>query len=76
MTFTPYTPPIRSVGTPPFGPGFKPLPGVLGRLRDGLLRPVVMGVAERVMKPRIAELRAAQGLPPVAARTSSSGVRR
>ena len=65
VTFTPYTPPIRSVGTPPFGPGFKPLPGVLGRLRDGLLRPVVMGVAERVMKPPIAELRAAKGLPRV-----------
>ena len=65
VTFSPYTPPIRSVGTPPFGPGFKPLPGLLGRLRDGLLRPVVMGVAERVMGPRIAELRAARGLPPV-----------
>ena len=65
VVLSPYTPPIRSVGTPPFGPGFKPLPGLLGRLRDGLLRPVVMGVAEKVMKPRIAELRAAKGLPPV-----------
>ncbi len=65
VTFSPYTPAIRSEGTPPFGPGFKPLPGLLGRLRDGLLRPVVMGAAEKVMKPGIAELREAKGLPPV-----------
>ena len=65
VTFSPYTPPIRSVGTPPFGPGFKPLPGLLGRLRDGLLRPLVMGAAEKVMGPRIAELRSAKGLAPV-----------
>jgi MGT family glycosyltransferase len=66
VTFSPYTPPIRSVGTPPFGPGFKPLPGPLGRLRDGLLRPLVMGAAEKAMAPGIAKLRAARGLPPVA----------
>lgn len=66
VTFSPYTPPIRSGGTPPFGPGFKPLPGLLGRLRDGLLRPLVMGAAEKAMGPGIAELRSARGLPPVA----------
>ncbi len=65
VTFSPYTPPIRSEGTPPFGPGFKPLPGLLGRLRDGLLRPLVMGAAEKAMGPGIAELRSARGLPPV-----------
>ena len=65
VTFSPYTPPIRSVGTPPFGPGFKPLPGLLGRVRDGLLRPLVMGAAEKAMGPGIAQLRAARGLPPV-----------
>jgi MGT family glycosyltransferase len=66
VSFSPYTPPIRSEGTPPFGPGFRPLPGVLGRVRDGLLRPVVMGAAEKAMGPGIAELRRAWGLPPVA----------
>ena len=65
VTFSPYTPPIRSEGTPPFGPGFKPLPGLLGRVRDGLLRPLVMGAAEKAMGPGIAELRSARGLPPV-----------
>ena len=66
VTFSPYTPPIRSVGTPPFGPGFKPRPGLLGRLRDGLLRPLVMGAAEKAMGPGIAELRTSRGLPPEA----------
>ena len=65
VVFSPYTPPIRSVGTPPFGPGFKPLPGLLGRVRDGLLRPLVMGAAEKAMGPGIAKLRAARGLAPV-----------
>jgi MGT family glycosyltransferase len=65
VTFSPYTPPIRSEGTPPFGPGFKPLPGMLGRIRDGLLRPVVLGAVEKVMRPGIAMLREAKGLPPV-----------
>jgi MGT family glycosyltransferase len=65
VTFSPYTPPLRSAGTPPFGPGFKPVPGLLGRVRDGLLRPVVLGVAEGVMRPRIAALRSARGLAPV-----------
>jgi MGT family glycosyltransferase len=66
VTFSPYTPPIRSEGTPPFGPGFRPMRGPLGRLRDGLLRPVVMGAAEKAMGPGIAKLRSARGLPPVA----------
>lgn len=66
VTVSPYTPPIRSEGTPPFGPGFKPLSGLLGTLRDGLLRPVVQGAAEKLMKPGIAQLRATKGLPPVA----------
>ena len=39
--------------------------GSAGPLRDGLLRPIVMGAAEKAMGPGIAELRAAHGLPPV-----------
>jgi MGT family glycosyltransferase len=66
VSFSPYTPPIRSEGTPPFGPGFKPLRGVLGRVRDAVLRPLVMGAAEKAMGPGIAELRRDRGLPPLA----------
>lgn len=65
VTFSPYTPPLASPGTPPFGPGLRPLPGLLGRVRDGLVRPLVMGVAERLMAPRINALRAERGLDPV-----------
>lgn len=62
VTLSPYTPPLRSAGTPPFGPGLRPRTGLLGRLRDGLLRPVVTGAAESVMRPAIADLRRAAGL--------------
>jgi MGT family glycosyltransferase len=62
---SPYTPPLKSQGVPPFGPGLKPLPGLVGRLRDGIVRPLVIGVAERTMRPDMNRLRAAHGLPPV-----------
>lgn len=63
--FSPYTPPIPSKGSPPFGPGLLPRRGPLGRIRDGIVRPLVIGAAEKVMKPRINGLRAEFGLPPV-----------
>lgn len=66
VTFSPYTPPIRSVGTPPFGPGFLPRHDLLGRLRDAVATPLVLGAAERAMAPRINVLRKARGLAPVA----------
>src|SRR5699024_4303852 len=62
---SPYTPPLRSRGTPPFGPGLAPMSGPVGRLRDAVVRPLVAGAAERVMRPRINELRAQHGLRPV-----------
>ena len=63
--FSPYTPPISSAGTPPFGPGLLPRAGLLGRLRDTVVRPLVIGAAEKTMKPRINALRADYGLAPV-----------
>lgn len=65
VTFSPYTPPLSSRDAPPFGPGLKPLRGPLGRLRDAIVRPLVLGVAERTMRPRIDEVRARFGLGPV-----------
>ncbi len=65
VTFSPYTPPISSKGTPPFGPGFDPIPGPLGRIRDAVMRPLVMGAAERVFRPMLNPLRAEYGLSPV-----------
>ena len=57
-TFSPYTPPLRSNGTPPFGPGLNPMPGPLGRLRDVLIRPLVTGAVEKLMMPGINRARA------------------
>ncbi|MPV36891.1 glycosyltransferase [Georgenia subflava] len=64
-TFSPYTPPIRSAGTPPFGPGLLPSPGLLGRARDAVVRPLVIGTTEKAMTPRINTLRAERGLGPI-----------
>ncbi|MEP6630946.1 MAG: glycosyltransferase [Lapillicoccus sp.] len=65
VCFSPYTPPISSAGTPPFGPGLAPLPGLRGRLRDGVVRPIVMGAAERVMRPTMNALRRGYGQSPL-----------
>ena len=47
--FCPYPPFLRSKGVPPFGPGLRPLPGPVGRLRDAALRPVITGALDRTM---------------------------
>jgi MGT family glycosyltransferase len=64
--FSPYTPPLQSKGVPPFGLGLAPLPGVLGRVRDAALRPIVMGMLERAILPLGNKIRADAGAPPVA----------
>jgi UDP:flavonoid glycosyltransferase YjiC (YdhE family) len=64
--FSPYTPPLRSPGVPPFGLGLRPLPGVLGRVRDAAVRTVVIGALERVMLPPVNTIRADVNLRPVA----------
>ena len=57
-SFCPYTPPLTSRGTPPFGPGLDPMPGPLGRLRDALIGPLVTGAVEKLMMPGINKARA------------------
>ena len=47
--FCPYTPFLRSAGVPPFGPGLRPLPGLLGQLRDAALRPLITGALDKAM---------------------------
>lgn len=63
--FFPYPMPLDSVDAPPFGPGLRPARTVLGRTRDRLLRPVVIGTMERLFVPGMNELRAARGLRPL-----------
>ncbi len=60
--FCPYPLALRSPEVPPFGPGFPPATGMLGRVRDTLLRPVVVGTIEKQMLPPLNALRADMGL--------------
>jgi MGT family glycosyltransferase len=64
--FCPYPLFLRSRDVPPFGPGLPPAHGPLGRLRDRLLRPVVLGTLERTMLPPVNRIRGQLGLPAVA----------
>jgi MGT family glycosyltransferase len=63
--FSPYTPPLQSRGVPPFGLGLAPLPGLLGRVRDAALRPILIGMMERAVLPVGNKIRASAGAPPV-----------
>jgi len=56
----------RSKDAPPFGPGLAPARGPLGRLRDRVLRPIVLGTIERGMMPALNGVRNQIGLPPLA----------
>ena len=64
--FSPYTPPLRSPGVPPFGLGLRPMSGVLGRIRDAAVQIAVVGRLEKVMLPPINTIRAKVNVGPVA----------
>ncbi len=59
----PYPMPLSSRDAPPFGPGFPPAGGPLGRARDALLRPLIMRSYERAVLPSLNAVRAAAGVP-------------
>jgi MGT family glycosyltransferase len=62
-TFCPYPIALRSPQVPPFGPGLAPARGPLGRARDTVLRPLVLGTIERKMLPPLNQVRAGLDLP-------------
>ncbi len=64
--FSPYTPPLRSPGVPPFGLGLRPMPGMAGRMRDAAVRTTVVGRLEKIMLPPINTIRAKVNARPVA----------
>ncbi len=64
--FCPYPAALRSDQVPPFGPGLAPAHGLLGNIRDRLLRPVVVGTIEKKMLPPLNGVRAGLGLPALA----------
>jgi MGT family glycosyltransferase len=53
--------PLPSPEVPPFGPGLKPAAGPLGRLRDRVLRPLVIGSTARAFLPALNRVRTAAG---------------
>ena len=57
--------PLPDDGVPPFGPGFPPARGWLGRMRDRMLRPLILGGFERVLLPPLNDVRRSLGLRPV-----------
>jgi len=65
LVFSPFTPYLRSRAAPPFGPGLRPLPGLVGRVRDASMRPFVSYLFDRRIVPRVNALRARLGAPTV-----------
>ena len=63
-TWCPYFLPVPSRDAPPFGLGLPPARGALGRLRDRLLSPVLLGAYNR-LAPELDAVRAELGAPPV-----------
>jgi MGT family glycosyltransferase len=63
-TWCPYLLPTPSRDAPPFGLGLPPARGPLGRLRDRLTGPVVLGIYNR-LAPELDAVRAELGAPPV-----------
>jgi MGT family glycosyltransferase len=64
-SFLPYPAPLPSADVPPFGPGLKPRNGPLGRLRNRILRPLLLGALERTLLPSLNEARRSLGLSAV-----------
>lgn len=60
----PYPLPLSSRGVPPFGPGLAPARGPFGRLRDGLLHPVLHGALNKASLPALNATRASVGVRP------------
>ncbi len=64
-SFQPFPLPVGGPGIPPFGPGLAPAGGLVGRIRDAALRPILVGVLERTNLPPVNRIRADLGLAPV-----------
>jgi MGT family glycosyltransferase len=61
-TFHPFPMPLPSPDAPPFGPGLPPARGALGRFRDMLLRPIVIGPLQAKV-PELNRVRTRAGVP-------------
>jgi len=64
-SFWAFLPYLRSRGAPPWGPGLRPWPGILGRARDALLRPRISGVFDKALLGPLNRIRTQVDVPPV-----------
>jgi MGT family glycosyltransferase len=65
VSFWAFLPYLRSRGVPPWGPGLRPWPGTVGRVRDALVRPRVSGVFNKALLGPLNRIRAQVGVPAV-----------
>ena len=65
----PYPLPVPSRDVPPFGPGLRPASGSLGRLRDRVLRPLLLSSMQKIFLPSVNAARDAVGEAPFASIT-------
>jgi MGT family glycosyltransferase len=65
LCLLPSSPVLKASGVPPFGPGLRPLPGLLGRIRDAAVRPMVTAVFDKAMLPSVNKIRAEISVVPV-----------
>lgn len=65
LVFSPFTPYLRSPGSPPFGAGAAPLRGVVGGVRDWGIGMVTRAVFDRPFSAGMRPVRASLGLPAV-----------
>ncbi len=65
LVFSPFIPYLDSPGSPPFGPGFAPRTGCVGRIRDAGVTTVTRAVFDWPVRRGLAPVRAALGLPAV-----------
>jgi MGT family glycosyltransferase len=61
VSFWPFTPFLRSRKMPPYGPGVRPWPGFVGRLRDAVLRPLVTTPFENALLGSLGAVRDVAG---------------
>jgi MGT family glycosyltransferase len=65
LVFSPFSPYVRARGVPPFGPGLRPLPGIVGEVRDASVRPFVRYLFDRPIVPRVNAIRTELAVPAV-----------
>ncbi|WP_433288863.1 glycosyltransferase [Pseudonocardia sp. CA-142604] len=63
-SFYAFLPYLRSRGVPPWGPGLRPWPGMVGRVRDALVRPRASGAFNKAMLGPLNRICARVGVPP------------